>query len=78
MVAYRWLKERYEPTLNLLPVELRGRLEDAEIYHEILEHNWRLNEEAGVDVALDVAAYSYVQAVLEHHVDERTVLPLED
>jgi len=78
VVAYRWLKERYEPTLDSLPVELRDRLEDAEIYHEILEHNWRLNNEAGADVALDVAAYSYVQAVLEHHVDERTVLPLGD
>ncbi len=78
VVAYRWLKERYEPTLDILPSELRGRLEDAEIYHEILNHNWQLNEEAGVDVALDVAANSYVQAVLEHHLDERTVLPLED
>ncbi len=78
VVAYRWLKERYEPTLDILPTGLRGRLEDAEIYHEILEHNWRLNEEAGVDIALDVAANSYVQTVLEHHVDERTVLPLDD
>ena len=77
IVAYRWLTERYEPTLEVVPAELRGRLEDAEIYCEILEHNWQLNEEAGVDVALDVAARSYVETVLEHHLDERTVLPLE-
>ncbi len=77
VVAYRWLTERYEPALDLVPIDLRDRLEDAEIFHEILEHNWRLNEEAGGDVALEIATRSYIETDLEDHLDERTVLPLE-
>lgn len=78
VVAYRWLMERYRPTIDLVPVELRGRLEEPELYHAILEHNWTLNAAAGGDVALEVAARDYVDTVLTDLADERTVLPLEN
>lgn len=74
LVAYRWLKERWEPTLAGIPADVRGRLEDAEIYHEILEHSWYLSEHEGHDVPLDEATEDYVRTVLRKTPDERTVL----
>jgi hypothetical protein len=56
-----------------VPVELRGRLEPAEIFHEILVHRWYLSEAGGRDVGLDVAAGSYVANVLEEAPEERTL-----
>jgi hypothetical protein len=76
VVAYRWLTERYEPTIASIPAELRGRLEDAEIYHQILDHLWFLSERAGHDVGLEAATTDYVGTVLRRMPDERTVLEL--
>ena len=78
VVAYRWLTERYRPTIDLVPESLRGRLEEAELYHEILEHNWAMNDAAGADVAIEIAATDYVDTVLAGHTDERTILPITD
>lgn len=75
VAAYRWLTERWAPTLERLPAEVRGRLEDAEVYHQILEHNWYLNERVGVEQPLDVAVEDYIDNVAVNATDERTVLP---
>jgi hypothetical protein len=72
--AYRWLTERYEPTIAAVPEELRGRLMDAEIYHQILDHLWFLSEEAGEDVGLDVATEGYIKTVLPYLPEESTVI----
>lgn len=74
LVAFRWLNERYSTALELVPAELSGRLEDAEIYHEILEHNWYLNERSTDEVLLEDATRDYVEQILSTHADERTVL----
>ncbi len=74
VVAYRWLTERWDPTMAAIPTELAGRLEPAEMYHQVLEHNWFLSEQAGQDVGLDVAVESYVESVLRHQPDERMVI----
>ena len=75
VMAYRWMTERWKPALDAIPPDLRGRLEDSEIYHELLEHNWYLSEQAGVEVTLFEAVESYISNVLEGHDDERHVLP---
>jgi hypothetical protein len=75
VMAYRWMTERWKPALDAIPPDLRGRLEDAEIYHELLEHNWYLSEQAGVEVTLFEAVESYISNILEGHDDERHVLP---
>ena len=76
--ASRWLKEVYDPVMNLMPPELASRLSPPEIFHEILEHRWYLSEEAGHDVGTTAAARSYFATVLpavsEHLV---AVSPLE-
>jgi len=78
VVAYRWLNERWQPVLDALPPDVRDRLEPAEIFHEILRHNWRMNDDAGRDVPLTEAARDYGETVLSRHRDERTVLPVAD
>ncbi len=76
--AYRWLTERYEPTIAAVPESLRGRLMDAEIYHQILDHLWFLSEEAGEDIGLDVATRHYIEEVLSVLPEERIVLETEE
>ena len=57
-----------------MPRELRGKLEPAEIFHEILEHRWYLAERAGHDVPIGDALADYVREVLPGKPDERSVL----
>jgi hypothetical protein len=78
VVAERWLHERWTPTLERVPDELRGRLEDAELYHEILQYGWKLSAEAGRDIPLPEAADSYIRDVLEHRIDERSLITPPD
>lgn len=78
VVAYRWLTERFEPTIAAVPAELRARLVDAEIYHQVLDHAWFLSEEAGVDVGIEAAVASYVENVLTRQPDERVVIDAEE
>jgi hypothetical protein len=63
-VAARWLTEVYEPAVAAIPAELRGKLEPAEAYHQILEHRWFLSEAQRRDVGLPAAVTSYVENVL--------------
>jgi tRNA A-37 threonylcarbamoyl transferase component Bud32 len=74
IVAHRWVTESFEPVVRAVPKELRGKLEPAEIFHEVLEHRWFLSERAGRDVGLMPAARSYVDDVLTHKPDEQAVL----
>ena len=74
IAAHRWLAESFEPVVQSVPRELRGKLEPAEIFHEVLEHRWFLSERDGNDVGLMPAARSYVETVLAHKPDEAAVL----
>ena len=78
VVAYRWLTERYEPTIASIPDELRGRLVDAEIYHQILDHLWFLSEKAGSDIGLPEATKDYIDNVLSVLPEERAVIASDD
>jgi len=64
VAANRWLSEVYDPVVNAIPPQLRGRLAPAEIFHEILLHRWYLSETAGHDVGTSAAAQSYFRSVL--------------
>ncbi len=44
IVAHDWLTKVYEPITRAVPRELTGRLEPAEIFHEVLEHRWYMSE----------------------------------
>ena len=43
LVANRWMNQIYEPIMRMVPPEARGKLEPAEIFHEILVHRWYLS-----------------------------------
>ena len=74
VVAARWLDQVYEPIVDAIPTELAGRLEPAEIYHQVLEHRWFLSEAAGADVGIEAALASYIDTVLTPAPDEHLVL----
>ncbi len=76
--ARRWLEEVFNPTVELIPVELRRRIEVAQFFHEALEHRWYLSEKAGHDVGLEFAAQSYVNEILPFRRDSGVDLQREN
>jgi hypothetical protein len=74
MVAHEWLMRVFEPVVRAIPVELRGKLEPAEVFHQLLEHRWFMAQQAGHDIPLAEAVTSYVNTVLRHRRDEATVI----
>jgi len=65
VAAYRWTAEVFNPSVQLVPNNLKGGLDDAEIFHEILEHRWYLSEARHADVGMPYASKSYVENVLK-------------
>jgi hypothetical protein len=70
VVAHRWLTDVYEPVTALVPAKMRGKLEPAEIFHEILEHRWFLSERAGHEVPILESARDYIDSVLAGRPEE--------
>ena len=62
--AFKWLTEVFNPIVNSVPAEHIGRVEPAQLFHEVLEHRWYLSEAAGYDVGLDLACKTYISEVL--------------
>ena len=77
IVAHQWLTDRFEPVVTSVPGDLRGKLEPAELYHEVLEHRWFLSEDAGKEIPIGDAASSYMRDVLAKLPDEQIALPRE-
>ncbi|HEX7405312.1 MAG TPA: DUF4032 domain-containing protein [Candidatus Nanopelagicaceae bacterium] len=63
-MAKQWLTDIFYPIIDLVPSQLQGRIEPAQLFHEVLEHRWYLSEKAGHDVGLIFAANSYISDVL--------------
>ena len=64
----------FEPVVEAVPDELVGKLEPAELYHEVLEHRWFLSERLGYDAGMEAAVLSYIEEVLRAKPDEQAVL----
>ena len=64
LVANRWLTEIFEPVMAMVPPEARGKLEPAEVFHEMLVHRWYLSERAGHEVDIVETARDYIDNVL--------------
>ena len=67
--AFKWLTEVFNPIVNSVPAEHLGRVEPAQLFHEVLEHRWYLSEAAGHDVGLDLACKTYISEVLPYRRD---------
>lgn len=68
-VAERWLDEVFYKVINAVPTAMRGRVEDAQLFHEVLEHRWYLGEKAGRDLGLEFATNDYISKVLPERMD---------
>lgn len=71
--AHEWLATVFEPVTRAIPKELRGKLEPAEVFHQMLEHRWYLSQNEDRDIPLAEAVSSYIENVLQHRRDEATV-----
>jgi Domain of unknown function (DUF4032)/Lipopolysaccharide kinase (Kdo/WaaP) family len=78
IAANRWLTEIFEPIMAMVPAEARGKLEPAEIFHEILDHRWYLSERAGHEVGIFETARDYIDNVLLAKPDELVAADAED
>lgn len=74
MVAHEWLMRVFEPVVRAIPLDLRRKLEPAEVFHQLLEHRWFMAQQAGHDIPLAEAVTSYINTVLRHRRDEATVI----
>lgn len=68
-MAKEWLDTVFFKILGLIPAELQGRVEKAQMFHEILENRWYMTEKAGFDVGLEAAAKTYINEVLPLRMD---------
>ncbi len=74
MVAHEWLAKVFEPVIRAIPRDLRGKLEPAEIFHQLLEHRWFMSQRQNRDVPLAEALTDYIDSVLRHRRDEATIM----
>jgi hypothetical protein len=74
VLAHQWLSEVFEPVVGAVPNEYTGRLEPAELFHEVLEHRWYMSEKFGGDVDLIDAVRSYVSDILANRRDEEALI----
>jgi hypothetical protein len=74
MLAHEWLVRVFEPVVRAIPTELRGKLERAQVFHQLLDHRWFMAQNQSRDIPLAEAVTSYVQDVLRHRRDEATVI----
>ncbi|MFY1696332.1 MULTISPECIES: DUF4032 domain-containing protein [unclassified Solwaraspora] len=75
--SHRWLTEVFEPVVRAVPAHLRRKVEPSELFAQVIEHRWRLSEQAGRDVGLAPAVQSFLADVLVHYPDEQAVLGAE-
>ncbi len=74
MAAHEWVTRVFEPVIRAIPRDLRGKLEPAEVFHQVLEHRWFMSQAEGRDVPLAEALTSYIEDILRHRRDEATII----
>ena len=74
MAAHEWVAQVFEPVIRAIPKDLQGKLESAEIFHQLLDHRWYVSQNQKRDVPLAEAVSSYIDNVLRHRRDEATII----
>ena len=74
VLAHEWLSNAFETVVTAIPKDLAGKLEPAEIYHQVLEHRWYKSENEKRDVPIEEAVTSYINTVLVHRRDEEALI----
>ena len=74
VVVKQWLVDVFRRVVNQVPDNLKGRVEPAQLFHEVLENRWYLGEKLGRDVGLDFATADYIEKVLPYRMDSGVVI----
>ncbi len=74
VAAARWLADVYEPIVESIPGDLSERLEQPELFHEVLEHRYYMAERLGREVSNAEALADYRDSVLADRPTERQLL----
>jgi len=74
VLAHEWLSHSFEPVILAIPRDMMGKLEPAEVYHQVLEHRWYMSENAGQDVPVAKAVQDYIVNVLAKRRDEEALI----
>ena len=72
--AHAWVTQVFEPIVRAIPKELSGKLEPAEVVHQVLEHRWYMSEKLDRYVPLAETLQSYIDDVLRHRRDEAGIM----
>ncbi|GAA2236312.1 DUF4032 domain-containing protein [Rarobacter faecitabidus] len=75
-LAHEWLTEVFEPAIRAVPPSQRGKLQPAQLFHEVLDHRWFLSQQQSRDVPIIEAARSYGHSVLPSRPPEQSILGL--
>ncbi len=80
VVAHQWLTECFQPVVNAVPGDLRGKREAAQVFHEVLDYRWYASQRQSREVPLLEATWGYIQDVLRALPDEAMaqVSPVSD
>src|SRR3954447_26050997 len=71
--AHEWVSHVFEPVVRAIPKDLKGKLEPAEGFHQLLEHRWFMSQKQSRDVPLAEAVAAYIDDILRHRRDEATM-----
>jgi hypothetical protein len=74
LAAHEWVTHVFEPIVKSIPRELSGKLEPAEVVHQVLEHRWYISEAQHRNVPLAEALQAYLDDVLRHRRDEAAII----
>ncbi|HET9128442.1 MAG TPA: DUF4032 domain-containing protein [Propionibacteriaceae bacterium] len=70
VVAHQWLVQVFEPVVAVVPAEMRGKRDMAQIFHEVLDYRWYQSQREFREVPITEAARGYVNEVLRNLPDE--------
>ena len=73
-LAHEWFEQVFAPVVESVPLQLRGKLEAPEVFHEVLEHRWFLSESEQREVPLAEAVERYIATQLAFRRDEAALL----
>jgi Domain of unknown function (DUF4032)/Lipopolysaccharide kinase (Kdo/WaaP) family len=71
VLAHQWLTECFQPVVEAVPKELRGKREAAQVYHEVLDYRWYASQREHREVPLLEATHGYIRDVLSELPDEK-------
>ncbi|HSN42848.1 MAG TPA: DUF4032 domain-containing protein [Propionibacteriaceae bacterium] len=70
VVAHQWLLSTFEPVVNTIPPELRGKRDGAQFFHEVLDYRWYASQREFREVPIVEAAQRYIDEILKDLPDE--------